>query len=56
MIWLPRTTDNATYFVQSLGIRGNESRLYKELACIMLGIMFVYCEQQKLGTQFVLNN
>ena len=28
MIWLPRTIDNSTYFVQSLGIRGNESRLY----------------------------
>ena len=28
MIWLPRTTDNSTNFVQSLGIRGNESRLY----------------------------
>ena len=31
--------------------------IYKELACFMLGIMFVYCEQQKkLGSQFVLNN
>ena len=28
MIWLPRTTDNSTYFVQSLGMQGNESRLY----------------------------
>ena len=28
MIWLPRTTDNSTYFAQSLGIRGIESRLY----------------------------
>ena len=28
MIWFPRTTDNSTYFVQSLGIRGNGSRLY----------------------------
>ena len=28
MIWLPRTTDNSTYFTQSLEIRGNESRLY----------------------------
>ena len=27
MIWLPRTTDNSPNFVQSLGIRGNESRL-----------------------------
>ena len=27
MIWLPRTTDNSTYFVQSLEIRGIESRL-----------------------------
>ena len=28
MIWLPRTTDNSTYFAQSLEIRGFESRLY----------------------------
>ena len=28
MIWLPRTTDNSTYFPQSLEIRGIESRLY----------------------------
>ena len=28
MIWLPQTTDNSTYFVQSLEIRGIESRLY----------------------------
>ena len=28
MIWLPRTTDNLTYFAQSLEIRGIESRLY----------------------------
>ena len=28
MIWLPRTTDNSTYFAQSLRIRGIESRLY----------------------------
>ena len=28
MIWLPRTTDNSTYFAQSLEIRGIESRLY----------------------------
>ena len=28
MIWLPRTTDNLTYFAQSLRIRGMESRLY----------------------------
>ena len=28
MIWLPRTTDNSTYFAQSLEIRGSESRLY----------------------------
>ena len=26
-IWLPRTTDNSTYFAQSLEIRGVESRL-----------------------------
>ena len=30
MIWLPRTTDNSTYFAQSLEIRGIESRLYRE--------------------------
>ena len=28
MIWLPLTTDNLTYFAQSLEIRGIESRLY----------------------------
>ena len=28
MIWLPRTTDNSTFFAQSLEIRGIESRLY----------------------------
>ena len=28
MVWLPRTTDNSTYFAQSLEIRGIESRLY----------------------------
>ena len=28
MIWLLRTTDNSTYFAQSLEIRGIESRLY----------------------------
>ena len=28
MIWLPQTTDNLTYFVQSPGIRGNKNRLY----------------------------
>ena len=28
MIWLPRTTDNSTYFAQSLEIRSIESRLY----------------------------
>ena len=28
MIWLPQTTDNSTYFAQSLKIRGIESRLF----------------------------
>ena len=28
MIWLPRTTDNSSYFAQYLEIRGIESRLY----------------------------
>ena len=28
MIWLPRTTDNSTYFAQSLEIRAIGSRLY----------------------------
>ena len=44
MIWLPRTTDNSTYFAQSLEIRGIESRLYVQspqclnsLACIKQG-------------------
>ena len=31
MIWLPPTTDNSTYFAQSLEIRGIESRLYMGL-------------------------
>ena len=31
MILLPRTTDNSTYFAQSLEIRGIESRLYMGL-------------------------
>ena len=30
MILLPQTTDNLTYFAQSLGIRGIERRLYRE--------------------------
>ena len=30
IIWLPRTTDNSTYFAQSLEIQGIESRLYLE--------------------------
>ena len=30
MIWLPGTTDNSTYFAQSLEIRGIESRLYDD--------------------------
>ena len=28
MIWLPRTTNNSTYFAQSIEIRGIEKRLY----------------------------
>ena len=32
MIRLPRTTDNSTYFAQSLEIRGIESRLYVEVS------------------------
>ena len=28
---------------------GKLKKIYKELAFIMLGIMFVYCEQQKTG-------
>ena len=28
MIWLRRTTDNSTYFAQSLEIQGIESSLY----------------------------
>ena len=31
MIWLPRTTDNSTYFAQFLEIRGIESRLYIQI-------------------------
>ena len=30
MLLLPRTTDNSTYFAQSLEIRGIESRLYND--------------------------
>ena len=38
MIWLPRTTDNSTYFAQSLEIRGIESRLYmSSLTLFLLG-------------------
>ena len=38
MIWLPRTTDNSTYFAQSLEIRGIESRLFLSLnmECVIL--------------------
>ena len=37
-IWLPRTTENSTYFAQSLEIRGIESRLYLNVI-IPLGAM-----------------
>ena len=49
MIWLLQTTDNSTYFVQSLGIRGNESRLYLTIhifnlrTYLCLAINFDYC-------------
>ena len=33
MIWLPRTTDNSTYFAQSLEIRVIENRLYFVYLC-----------------------
>ena len=36
MIWLPRTTDNSTYFAQSLEIRGIASRLYFFLGLTIL--------------------
>ena len=38
MIWLPRTTDNSTYFAQSLEIGGIESRLYIVLFDLILYI------------------
>ena len=38
MIWLPRTTDNSTYFAQSLEIRGIESRLY------IVTSLLIFCE------------
>ena len=43
MIWLPRTTDNSTYFAQSLEIRGIESRLY-----IPLGINWNISKGERL--------
>ena len=36
MIWLPRTTDNSTYFAQSLEIRGIESRLYMNVGTVFV--------------------
>ena len=40
IIWLPRTTDNSTYFAQSLEIRGIESRLYM---CSETLLIFLVC-------------
>ena len=40
MIWLPQTTDNSTYFAQSLKIRGIESRLYEKKVMRLLAIIF----------------
>ena len=43
MIWLPRTTDNSTYYAQSLEIRGIESRLYfkNQLSTIIGGTKII---------------
>ena len=40
MICLPRTTDNSTYFAQSLEIRGIESRLVNIFLPISFNISF----------------
>ena len=45
MIWLPRTTDNWTYFAQSLEIRGIESRLYHIFENIVENGAFALLEQ-----------
>ena len=34
MVWLPRTTDNSTYFAQSLEIRGIESTYMHTSVCV----------------------
>ena len=50
MIWLPRTTDNSTYFAQSLEIRGIESRLYVHFNGQMLNGVF---EQFSFTSKFL---
>ena len=59
MIWLPRTTDNSTYFAKSLEIRGIESRLYLESIILRLAtskILILYlvyvAEQPGLNLTF----
>ena len=51
MIWLPRATDNSTYFAQSLEIRGIESRLYIGLIHFKerLNIAAVVMNQEKIN-------
>ena len=53
MIWLPRTTDNSTYFAQSLELRGIESRLYRSSYGNTLNIkLYMYnktCVKQPLS-------
>ena len=46
MIWLPRTTDNSTYFAQSLEIRGIESRLYMS-DILLTGLILLLSERLK---------
>ena len=41
IIWLPQTTDNSTYFAQSLEVRGIESRLYMTSTSSLLSMASV---------------
>ena len=49
MIWLPPTTDNSTYFAQSLGILGIESRLYYNIEAYILWVcVYIKAKQTNL--------
>ena len=55
MIWLPRTTDNSTYFALSLEIRGIESRLYLFLLTVFQisdDVLFMHIVPQSQAFQF----